>query len=188
MAVKLRMNNFYNKKPDPIVLKDLSREVNQIKLPNIPDTPLILFPPPEHSLTRNNFQIFSEDILHNLTNTKTETIEHKFEEEFLGKRHSMIGLKRRDYDERPNLVLRKKMRIGHSYEDGKGHAKPREDKHNNQKNHIQKNNIPNDEDMENNALYNDGDDDSLNINRGENFLPQENSEMGDDYNYDHTFS
>jgi hypothetical protein len=185
MAVRLRQNNFYIKKPDPIVLKDISREINHIELPNIPDSPLILLPPPEHSLTRNNFQIYSEDILHNLNNTKSQSNEQKFEEEFHGKRHSMIGLKRRDNEDKNNLVLRKKMRLSHN-QASKSQLKSKEEKQvSSYKTNINSRPVQEVEDMQN-ILYNENDEEEdLEINRADHFLNQE--EM-DEYNYhDNTF-
>ena len=51
------------KRPDVNKLKELSQEVNSIPLPNIPDTRQILLPPQEHSLMRNNFQVYTEDLM-----------------------------------------------------------------------------------------------------------------------------
>ncbi len=168
------------------MLKDLSREINHIELPNIPDSPLILLPPPEHSLTRNNFQIYSEDILHNLNNTKSQSNEQKFEEEFQGKRHSMIGLKRRDHEDKSSLVLRKKMRLGHNHQLSKSQLKSGEEKQSSsQKNNFNSRPVQEDEDMQN-ILYNENDEEDLEINRADNFLNQEDME---EYNYnENTFN
>ena len=54
------------KRPEVLKLKELAQEVNSIPLPNIPDTKQILLPPQEHSLIRNNFQIYTEDLLKQL--------------------------------------------------------------------------------------------------------------------------
>jgi len=43
-------------------MKELAKEVNDTPLPNIPDSNHILLPPPEFSLLKNNFQIYSEEI------------------------------------------------------------------------------------------------------------------------------
>jgi len=43
-------------------MKELAKEVNDTPLPNIPDSNHILQPPPEFSLLKNNFQIYSEEI------------------------------------------------------------------------------------------------------------------------------
>lgn len=51
------------KRPEVNKLKELAQEVNSIPLPHIPDTKQILLPPQEHSLIRNNFQIFTEELL-----------------------------------------------------------------------------------------------------------------------------
>jgi hypothetical protein len=119
MVVKLKQVNLYSKKPELNILKEISKEVNNIPLPNIPDTPKILLPPPEHSLIRNNFQVYSEEILQNYNNPNRNEInpENKFEEEMeLSKKHTMIGLKRRDHDDRPNIGLsKKKMKLSASH-------------------------------------------------------------------------
>jgi len=117
MAVKHKQETLYTKKPDLNSLKELSIELNSISLPNIPDNPQILLPPPEYSLIRNNFQVYSEDILHNVTSCHTAKQDSNIEEEFgLIKRHSMIGLKRqaRDCD---SFLNKKKIRLSTSHND-----------------------------------------------------------------------
>ena len=54
------------KRPEVGKLKELAIDVNSIPLPNIPDTKQILLPPQEHSLIRNNFQIYTEELLKQL--------------------------------------------------------------------------------------------------------------------------
>jgi hypothetical protein len=124
MVVKSKQANMHNKKIEVNALKDIAKENNNIPLPNIPDTPKVLLPPPEHSLIRSNFQIFSEDILQNFNNNPSELsdiIENKIEEDLdFNKKQTMIGLKRRDYEERPNVSLsKKKMRLSVNKEDDK---------------------------------------------------------------------
>jgi len=201
MAVKLKSDTFYTKKPDQIYLKELAREVNSIQLSNIPDNPQILLPPPEHALIRNNFQIFSEEILQNLSNeqNKQETSDTKLEDELklsTTKRHSMIGLKRRDYDDRPNVVLsKKKMRLSANshiedrtefshkgnYEES-SHTQSHSNKHTN---NIQTQKGSNSyyqsrEDHDDNIF--DHEEDEM-MNRHGNFLQGDGSDM-EDYNYD----
>ena len=190
MAVKLKQNTFYSKKPETSVLKEISKEVNSIPLSNIPDTPQILLPPPEHSLIRNNFQIYSEEILNNFSQNKPENIDNKSEEELVrSKRHSMIGLKRRDYDNRPGLILsKKKIKLNAVSEEDHSELK------NNNINNIHKNSTrkiseafnknQEEEDMDN--IFDNEDRDSL-MNREDNFFENENSE-NEDFNYDNTFS
>jgi hypothetical protein len=109
LAVKLRQDSIYTKKPDHHVMREISKEVNSIPLPNIPETPHILLPPPEHALIRNNFQIFSEELFDFFNNPdKVKEKATGLEEEFgVGKRHTMLGLKRRD-EHKPNLIPSKK--------------------------------------------------------------------------------
>ena len=54
------------KRPEFPRMKDLALDVNIIPLSKIPDTKQILLPPQEHSLIRNNFQIYTEDLLKQL--------------------------------------------------------------------------------------------------------------------------
>lgn len=91
-----------SRKPDLSNLAYMAKEVNTIPLPNIPDNPHILLPPQEHSLTRVNFQIFSEELYNNLNNPHLDLDSNKnLEESELntlknkGKsRQSIIGIKR----------------------------------------------------------------------------------------------
>ena len=62
----MKQDNMCLKRPEVLKLKELAQEVNSIPLPNIPDTKQILLPPQEHSLIRNNFQIYTEDLLKQL--------------------------------------------------------------------------------------------------------------------------
>jgi hypothetical protein len=197
MAVKLKAETFYTKKPEQSQLKELAKETNSIPLSNIPDSPQILLPPPEHALIRNNFQIYSEEILQNFsTENKNESAEQKLEEEFgIGtKRHSMIGLKRRDYDNRPNVVLsKKKMRLSAShiegkadfthkgnYEESQGHsfkasqAKPSTSA-------FHQSSHKHNEDIDENIFDHEEEDEMMQ--RQDNFLQGDGSDM-DEYNYD----
>ncbi len=92
----------YSKKPDLSNLNQMAKEVNSFQLPNIPENPHILLPPPEHSLIRNNFQVYSEELEHILNNPNYEIDERNKLEDFdvnantiRGKsRQSIIGIKR----------------------------------------------------------------------------------------------
>jgi hypothetical protein len=98
-------------------MKEISKEINAIPLPNIPDTPHILLPPAEHSLIRNNFQIYSEELYSQYNNpiSDKQGDENKLEDEIgLSKRPSMIGLKRREKDDLPNIISKKKMKLSQS--------------------------------------------------------------------------
>jgi hypothetical protein len=196
----------YTKKPDINNLKEIAKEVNATPLANIPDTPQILLPPPEHSLIRNNFQVYSEDILHGLTNQNVKQ-EQTLEEEFgIMKRHSMIGLKRRDYDDRHNVVLnKKKMRLSGSNEDdmsfkrfedvaGDSNQKktaPKVSQHHQSHNNVNNinnvpssnksaNKLPNEDDYEGD-LFDNEDEDSMSGNQP-NFYMNNGNQDEDDYN------
>jgi hypothetical protein len=124
MVVKSKQSNMHSKRIEVNQLKEIVKEVNNCPLPNIPDTPKILLPPPEHSLIRSNFQIFSEEILENFNNPSNHSDNPpiRIEDDLdFNKKQSMIGLKRRDYDERPNIVLsKKKIRLHSGHTDDKG--------------------------------------------------------------------
>lgn len=109
----MKQNLFYNKKPDIPVLKELAKELNSIPLPNIPESPHILLPPPEYSLTRNNFQIYSEEILANILHQENEQenpLDKQEDDMSVSKKHTMIGLKRRDNESRP-ILSKKRIRL-----------------------------------------------------------------------------
>jgi len=92
----------YSKKPDISKLYQMARETNNVRLPHIPENPHILLPPPEHSLIRNNFQVFSEDLANMLNNPNYEQEEkNKLEDLEINSNHnkgksrqSIIGIKR----------------------------------------------------------------------------------------------
>ena len=90
----------FSRKPDLQNLNQMSREINSLPLPNIPENPHILLPPPEHSLVRNNFQVFSEELFNMLNNPNSEIEKNLDDLDFnpqnnRGKsRKSIIGIKR----------------------------------------------------------------------------------------------
>lgn len=93
----------YSKKPDIASLNQMAKETNSFVLPHIPENPHILLPPPEHSLIRNNFQVYSEDLANMLNNpnfdqeekNKLEDLELHSAYNNKGKsRKSIIGIKR----------------------------------------------------------------------------------------------
>ncbi len=92
-----------SKKPDIASLNKMAKETNSFPLPHIPENPHILLPPPEHSLIRNNFHVYSEDLANMLNNPyldqeekyKLEDLERLRSYNKKGKsRQSMIGIKR----------------------------------------------------------------------------------------------
>lgn len=92
----------YSKKPDISSLNQMASETNNIPLPHIPENPHILLPPPEHSLIRNNFQVFSEDLANMLNNpnfdfeekNKLDDLEVNSVQNKGKSRQSIIGIKR----------------------------------------------------------------------------------------------
>jgi hypothetical protein len=113
MAVKLKQDNYYTKRPDINMLKDLAKSVNDTELPNIPDTPHVLLPPPEHSLLRNNFQIYSEELF-NIFNNPDKHLDTKLQEELENnKKHYFLKNKRKEHadSEKDIEAPRKRQRI-----------------------------------------------------------------------------
>jgi len=91
----------YARKPDINYLNRIAKEVNSTNLPSIPENPNILLPPPEYSLIRNNFQIFSEELSHKLNNPNLENEFNRDDDNELNSlnnkfktRQNMIGIKR----------------------------------------------------------------------------------------------
>jgi hypothetical protein len=69
LSTKLKHDEYYTKKPDINMLKDISKDVNSIPLPDISDTPYVQLPSQEQALIRNNYQIYSDEILSIFKNT-----------------------------------------------------------------------------------------------------------------------
>lgn len=201
MVVKTKQTNMHHKKIEVPVLKEIVKESNNLPLPNIPDAPKILLPPPEHSLIRSNFQIYSEDILQIFKNPSesADNIDNKFEDDLdFNKKQTMIGLKRKDYDDRPNAILsKKKMRLSGNKDDDRSARLA-----NSGLKQTSMNNPQMELNANNNLLKirkqsiekfdfdgNDNDDESMsNYNYNNAFMMNNdnNSEM-DDYNYDINF-
>lgn len=74
--------------------KDLALEVNSEALPNIPEKPYILLPPPEYSLTKNVFQVYDEE--QNLINIQQK--DKKINNDLIGKTRTTLGIKRANKD------------------------------------------------------------------------------------------
>lgn len=78
LAVKLKKENNFTKKPSTSILKNTSMIINGKNLPNIPQGVCQLnLPLLESSQLKNNFQIFSEDITNNIEK-KANTIDNWF--------------------------------------------------------------------------------------------------------------
>ncbi len=54
-------------------MKELAREINDIALPRI-ESNHVLLPPNEFYLSKNNFQVYSEDIANKLTNPTNQDV------------------------------------------------------------------------------------------------------------------
>lgn len=112
LAVKLKQDQLYSKRPDINMLKDVISEVNHVPLPNIPDTPHVLLPPAEYALIRNNFQIYSEEISNMANNQDKDRNVTRINQDLAGRTHSSIGIKRKNRDSGNESVLnRKRVRI-----------------------------------------------------------------------------
>ena len=62
VAVINQQNHMYRSKTLIQEMKYLVDKVNNVNLPQIPESPLVLKPPIHNNLLRNNFQIYSEDL------------------------------------------------------------------------------------------------------------------------------
>ena len=99
----------YSRKPDIEFLNKIAKDVNSVNLPSIPEIPNILLPPPEYSLIRNNFEVFSEDLSNTLNNPALENDFVKDDDNELNSlnnksktRQSIIGIKR--FNERNHII------------------------------------------------------------------------------------
>jgi hypothetical protein len=110
MSVKLKQENYFSKRPDISTLKDLAKGTNDVELPSIPETPHIKLPPPENSLLKNNYQIYSEDLF-NLFNNPDAGRDKLQEELEHNKKNYFLKTKRKEPIDRDNsMPVRKKQR------------------------------------------------------------------------------
>ena len=61
-TISIQQNNMYRSKTSIQEMKYLADKINNVDLPQIPESPLVLKPPIHNNLLRNNFQIYSEDL------------------------------------------------------------------------------------------------------------------------------
>lgn len=117
----MKQETIFTKKPEVNTLRELAQEVNSQPLPNIPETPHVLLPPAEHSLMRNNYQVYSEEIHQNQNKEEPNKDDDLAS---TSKRNFMIGLKRKNHEYRPNVALsKKKMKLSVSNQDELSNAK-----------------------------------------------------------------
>ena len=62
LAIKKKQDKLYKNSSNIHDLKFLAEHVNSYELPQIPETPLVLKPPINNNLLRNNFQIYSDEL------------------------------------------------------------------------------------------------------------------------------
>ena len=62
LAVSTKQNHMYKNRPIVQDMKFIADRINSIELPPIPENPIVLRPPIENNLLRNNFQIYSEEL------------------------------------------------------------------------------------------------------------------------------
>ncbi len=112
--MKLKQDEYYTRKPDISMLKEMTESINEIPLPDIPDTPYIQLPPQEQALIRNNYQIYSEELLNIFKNSDKHYSSGKLEEELENRKHTFLGHKRKDTIEKEDSSVSLKKR---KYED-----------------------------------------------------------------------
>jgi hypothetical protein len=97
----MRQEQLFSKRPSLNQLKELAAEVNSEPIPNIPDNPHILLPPPEYSLTKNIFQVYDEEL-----NPVNLTQKDKINTDLRGKTHTALGVRRkqRDFSDKYNIT------------------------------------------------------------------------------------
>ena len=70
LAINKNQNNMFNNRAKIPEMKFLANKVNIIDLPQIPENPVVLKPPINNNLLRNNFQIYSEELNKTLLDNK----------------------------------------------------------------------------------------------------------------------
>ena len=69
-AVNTKQNNMFNNRAKIHEMKFIANKVNSIDLPQIPENPVVLIPPINNNLLRNNFQIYSDELRKHLMDNK----------------------------------------------------------------------------------------------------------------------
>ena len=97
LTINKKQNNMFNNRAKIPEMKFLANKVNSIDLPQIPENPVVLKPPINNNLLRNNFQIYSEELNKQLIENKNNDIS------FLGNKRNID-----DTDENKNKSNNKK--------------------------------------------------------------------------------
>ena len=86
------------------MLKEMTESIDNIYLPDIPYTLYVHLPPQEQALIRNNYQIYSEELLNIFKNTDKHYSVGRLEEELENRKHTFLGHKRKDTIEKERVV------------------------------------------------------------------------------------
>ena len=97
LTINKKQNNMFNNRAKIPEMKFLANKVNSIDLPPIPENPVVLKPPINNNLLRNNFQIYSDELNKQLIENKNNDIS------FLGNKRNID-----DTDENKNKSNNKK--------------------------------------------------------------------------------
>ena len=97
LTINKKQNNMFNNRAKIPEMKFLANKVNSIDLPQIPENPVVLKPPINNNLLRNNFQIYSDALNKQLIENKNNDIN------FLGNKRNID-----DTDENKNKSNNKK--------------------------------------------------------------------------------
>jgi histone H3/H4 len=90
LAINKNQNNMFNNRAKIPEMKFLANKVNIIDLPQIPENPVVLKPPINNNLLRNNFQIYSDILNKQLLENKNIYNNNPFENDGI----SLLGNKR----------------------------------------------------------------------------------------------
>ena len=74
LTINKKQNNMFNNRAKINEMKFLANKVNSIDLPQIPENPVVLKPPINNNLLRNNFQIYSDALNKQLIENKNNDI------------------------------------------------------------------------------------------------------------------
>ena len=174
-AVNRNQNNMYKNRSKISEMKFLADKVNSIDLPFIPESPVVLRPPINNSLLRNNFQIYSEE----LNKTLLNNISLKKDNEI-----NIIGNKRKKSIDSKNYSNNKNIK--------KEKNKRKKSVSQELKNSLQQKNKAIEKSMSSNSLSKDDDDlsldnndenDDTNNNAGESTLNKKEEDNSDEDEY-----
>ena len=174
-AVNTNQNNMYKNRSKIHEMQFLADKLNSIDLPFIPESPVVLRPPINNSLLRNNFQIYSEE----LNKTLLNNISLKKDNEI-----NIIGNKRKKSIDSKNYSNNKNIK--------KEKNKRKKSVSQELKNSLQQKNKAIEKSMSSNSLSKDDDDlsldnndenDDTNNNAGESTLNKKEEDNSDEDEY-----